>query len=335
MPRRSLVTGGAGFLGSHVADQLVRSGDEVVILDDLSGGFVRNVPSETEFVEGSILDTELVDSLVVDGEIDRIYHLAAYAAEGLSPFIRRFNYTNNVIGSVNLINAAVRSGRIDCFVFTSSAAVYGTGQIPFDEEDTPAPEDPYGIAKFTIEQDLRAASRQFDLDHVILRPHNVYGPRQHIGDRYRNVVGIFMNQAMRGEAFQIFGDGSQRRAFTYIDDVAPLIARCPEVDGARGAAINVGSDTPTSIADLANAVATATGSDLEIRYEPARHEVVDALPAHDRARALFGDLPETPLDQGIAAMAAWAREVGPMEPSSFEGVEIEQGLPPSWRLDGR
>lgn len=326
----SLVTGGAGFLGSHVAEELLHAGDRVVILDDLSGGFERNVPDGAEFVKGSILDDALVNQLVIERSVDRVYHLAAYAAEGLSPFIRRFNYTNNVVGSINLVNAAIRSGSVECFVFTSSAAVYGAGQVPFDEVVTPQPEDPYGIAKFAVEQDLRAAHNQFGLEHVILRPHNVYGERQHIGDRYRNVVGIFMNQAMREEPFVIFGDGEQRRAFTHVSDVAPLIAGCPDVASARGQVINVGSDTPSTVNQLALTVASAMGISPKIEYVEARKEVVDALPHHRRALEIFGPTEETPLHDGIAAMAAWAHEIGPMEPSRFDNIEVTKGLPSTW-----
>src|SRR6266446_1780699 len=182
-----LVTGGAGFIGSHVAECLVRVGHRVVVLDDLSGGYRENVPSEAFFVEGSILDHALIDSLFQDHKFDHVYHLAAYAAEGLSHFIKRFNYNNNVIGSVNLINAAVNYGA-KTFVFTSSIAVYGAGQTPMTEEMIPIPEDSYGIAKLAIEQELRVCHEMFGLDYVIFRPHNVYGERQNIGDRSRNVV---------------------------------------------------------------------------------------------------------------------------------------------------
>jgi len=171
----SLVTGGAGFMGSHVAEQLLMKGDKVVVLDDLSGGFVDNVPKGVTFVEGSILNHELVDRLFRGYEFEHVYHLAAYAAEGLSHFIRRFNYQNNLIGSVNLINESVRH-KIKCFVFTSSIAVYGRGQLPMREDQIPLPEDPYGIAKLAVEQDLKCAHEMFGLNYVIFRPHNVYGP---------------------------------------------------------------------------------------------------------------------------------------------------------------
>src|SRR6202008_727862 len=183
-------------------------------------------------------------------------HLAAYAAEGLSHFIKRFNYHNNLIGSVNLINAAVNHG-IKRFVFAPSIAVYGAGQSPMKEDMTPAPEDPYGIAKLAVEQDLKNSHEMFVLEYVIFRPHNVYGERQNIGDRYRNVVGIFMNQLLRGEPMSIFGDGTQERAFTYISDVAPVIAECVDYPEARNQIFNVGADVPYTVTTLAEIVADA------------------------------------------------------------------------------
>jgi len=133
-------------------------GHRVVVLDDLSGGYTDNVPQGAEFVQGSILDQTLIDSLFHKHKFDYVYHLAAYAAEGLSHFIKRFNYQNNLIGSVNLINAAVNH-KAQCFVFTSSIAVYGVGQTPMTEDMVPIPEDPYGIAKLAVEQELRVSMR--------------------------------------------------------------------------------------------------------------------------------------------------------------------------------
>ncbi len=228
----SLVTGGAGFMGSHVADHLLALGHDVVVLDDLSGGFRENVPAAATFVQGSITDHELINRLFDRHSFDYVYHLAAYAAEGLSHFIKRFNYNNNLVGSVNLVNASINHN-VKCFVFTSSIAVYGAGQSPMSEDMIPVPEDSYGISKLAVEQELRVSHEMFGLDYVVFRPHNVYGERQNIGDRYRNVVGIFMNQLLRGEPMTIFGDGTQQRAFTHIDDVAPIIAASVDVPAAR------------------------------------------------------------------------------------------------------
>src|SRR5256885_11635332 len=238
---RVLITGAAGFIGSHVARHCLDLGFEVVGIDDLSGGSLDNVPTNVAFREGSITNNNFVSALWDEGAFDYVYHLAAYAAEGLSHFIRRFNYTNNLIGSVNLINQSVLH-EVKCFVFTSSIAVYGESQTPMTEDLVPRPEDPYGISKYAVELDLAAARSLFGLDYVIFRPHNVYGERQNIADRYRNVVGIFMNQLLQGQSMSVFGDGEQQRAFTHIDDIAPLIAAAPTTDGAPNQIFNVGAD---------------------------------------------------------------------------------------------
>src|SRR3712207_2836178 len=239
---RALITGAAGFIGSHVVDGCLELGMEVVATDDLSGGFRENVPREVEFVEGDLRDARFVASLWEGRRYDFVYHLGAYAAEGLSHFIRAYNYRTNLEATVNLVNQAVRHDARR-FVFTSSIAVYGAGQTPMTEDTTPQPEDPYGISKYAIELDLRAAHEMFGLEYTIFRPHNVYGERQNIADRYRNVIGIFMNNVLRDEPLPVFGDGRQTRAFSHIDDVAPVIARAPLVEGARNEVFNVGADT--------------------------------------------------------------------------------------------
>src|SRR4029077_943291 len=206
-----------------VARHLLRAGHEVVVLDDLSGGYQGNVPPEATFVAGSVVDPELVDELFRAHGFSHVFHLAPSAAEGLSHFIRRFNYENNVLGSVNVLNAAVRAETVERFVFASSIAVYGPAQTPMREDVVPEPEDPYGIGKYAVELDLAAAQRMFGLDYTVFRPHNVYGELPNLADPYRNVIGIFMNQLLSGRPMTIFGDGLQTRAFTHIDDVAPVI----------------------------------------------------------------------------------------------------------------
>jgi UDP-glucose 4-epimerase len=325
----SLVTGGAGFMGSHVAEQLIRMGQDVVVLDDLSGGFRENVPDSATFVEGSILDHGLIDRLFDRHSFDFVYHLAAYAAEGLSHFIKRFNYNNNLIGSVNLINASVNHN-VKRFVFTSSIAVYGAGQTPLSEDMIPIPEDSYGISKLAVEQELRVSHEMFGLDYVIFRPHNVYGERQNIGDRYRNVVGIFMNQLLRGEPMTIFGDGTQQRAFTHIDDVAPIIATSGELSAARNQIFNVGADTPYTVSELAEIVARAMGYPCKVNHLDARNEVKIAFSDHAKAERVFGAREKTSLRDGVAKTAAWVREHGARESNVFERIEILKNMPPSW-----
>jgi UDP-glucose 4-epimerase len=325
----SLVTGGAGFMGSHVAEHLIRNGHEVVVFDDLSGGFADNVPKGATFVKGSILDHELIDRIFEQYSFDYVYHLAAYAAEGLSHFIKRFNYNNNLIGSVNLINACVNHG-VKCFVFTSSIAVYGTGRTPLQEDMTPIPEDPYGISKMAVEQELRVSHEMFGLEYIIFRPHNVYGERQNILDRYRNVVGIFMNQILRGEPLTTFGDGTQIRAFTHIDDIAPIIATSVDVFAAKNQVFNLGADEPYTINELARIVMEEMGSKCEIIHLDPRNEVKVAFSDHSKAHQVFGKHSQTSLQMGIRAMAKWVRAHGARESSIFENIEVMKNMPASW-----
>lgn len=326
-----LVTGGAGFIGSHVAAELCRAGHRIVVLDDLSGGFIENVPAEAELVEGSITDAALVDALFAARRFTHVFHLAAYAAEGLSHFIKRFNYTNNLIGSVTLLNAAVNHGA-KCVVFTSSIAVYGTHPVlPLTEETPPHPEDPYGIAKLAVEQELQVCREMFGLESIVFRPHNVYGEGQNVGDRYRNVVGIFMNQVLGNQPMTIFGDGTQTRAFSYIADVAPIIAHSIECRAAYNQTFNIGADHPYSVNDLARAVAQAMGVPLHVNHLEARREVRETYASHDKLRAVFGTRPTVSLAEGLERMARWVRMGGARTSRPFEHIEITKNLPPTWR----
>lgn len=317
-------------MGAHVVKELLAMGHTVVALDDLSGGFADQVDPRADFVKGSITDHELIERLFAEHRFDYVYHLAAYAAEGLSHFIRRFNYTNNLIGSVNLINASVRHG-VKCFVFTSSIAVYGALPPPMREDMVPKPEDPYGVAKYAVEMDLYAARHMFGLDYVVFRPHNVYGEYQNLGDRYRNVVGIFMNQLMQGQPMTVFGDGEQKRAFTYIGDIAPIIAASATTPAAFGEVFNVGADSPYTVNELARLVQDAMGIKGEMKHLEARNEVVFAFSDHSKVERIFGKRRETTLAEGLARMAPWAKATGARASGRFSNIEIEQKLPPSWR----
>jgi UDP-glucose 4-epimerase len=328
---RVLVTGAAGFMGSHVADACLALGMEVVATDDLSGGFIENVPSDSTWVEGDLRDADFVRSLWDEGPFDFVYHLGAYAAEGLSHFIRGYNYRTNLEASVNLINNAIL-GETRRFVFTSSIAVYGAGQVPMREDMAPTPEDPYGISKYAVELDLAAAQHMFGLDYTVFRPHNVYGERQNLADRYRNVIGIFMNNVMQGQPMPVFGDGLQTRAFSHIADVAPIIARSPLVKEARNEVFNVGADTPYTIMDLVLAIAAAFEVEPDVVHLDARNEVVHAFSDHSKMHRVFDLGTAISLQEGIDRMAHWAREHGPCEPIEFPGkIEVATNLPPSWR----
>jgi UDP-glucose 4-epimerase len=325
----SLVTGGAGFIGSHVARHCLDLGHSVTVLDDLSGGYRDHVPAGAHYIEASIEDEKFVNRLFEEHRFDYVYHLAAYAAEGLSHFIRRFNYLTNLVGSMNLINASVNFG-VKCFVFTSSIAVYGKNQLPMRENLSPLPEDPYGISKYAVELDLRAAHEMFGLPFIVFRPHNVYGENQNLADPYRNVIGIFMNRLMMNQPLPIFGDGEQTRAFSYVGDVAHLIARSVDIREARNSVFNVGADVPYTINQLAAVVSEAFSVPVAVEYLAPRNEVLHAYADHSRAKAILGAGPQVGLEEGIARMAAWARKTGARRGVRFEEIEIEKNLPASW-----
>lgn len=325
-----LVTGVAGFLGRHVADSCLKLGMDVVGLDDLSGGTLSNVPAGVRFKEGSITDDAFVRALTEFEGFDFIYHLAAYAAEGLSHFIRRYNYTTNVIGSATLINAAIRTN-VQCFVFTSSIAVYGKSHVPVTEDTVPQPEDPYGVSKYAVELDLKTAHAMFGTNYIVFRPHNIYGPYQNIADKYRNVVGIFMNQMLCGEPMTIFGDGLQTRAFSYVGDSAPVIAAAPLCQDAYNDVFNIGADTPLTVLELAREVAHVLELPVRIRHLEPRHEVVHISANHSKVRQRFG-IHDAPIElgAGLRDMAAWVKQTAIPSPTGLSEVELTLKLPPSW-----
>lgn len=330
-----LITGVGGFMASHLARWCVDLGYTVTGVDDMSGGFQSNIPKGIKFVQGDLKDAKFVETLfTTQGPFKYVFHLAAYAAEGMSHFIRGFNYQNNLVASVYLLNWAVKT-RVECFVFTSSIAVYGTGQLPLKEETVPRPEDPYGIGKYAFELDLQAAHEMFGLDYVIFRPHNVYGPNQNIWDRYRNVIGIFMNQILSGRNMTIFGDGAQTRAFSYVDDVVHPIALAPLFKEAHNQVFNVGADTPHTVGHLARVVGKAMGlanPEAAIDHLDARHEVVHASSDHRKVRCFFPKLPP-PIDltTGIKKTVEWVQAIGKdLKPVEFDAVEVTRNMPPSW-----
>ncbi|MCH2225703.1 MAG: NAD-dependent epimerase/dehydratase family protein, partial [Crocinitomicaceae bacterium] len=321
---------GAGFIGSHVVKELLHKGHEVVVLDDLSGGFLENVPEGATMKIGSILDEQVIEELFLEHKFDFVFHLAAYAAEGLSHFIRRFNYQNNLIGSINLINASVNYN-IKRFVFTSSIAVYGTNQLPLSETQIPNPEDPYGIAKYAVEMDLKNAQEMFGLEYVIFRPHNVYGIHQNIGDKYRNVVGIFMNQILKGDNLTVFGDGNQSRAFTHINDVAPYIADSVDMIKAKNKVFNIGSDVVSTVNELSVLINASMNAESPVVYLDKREEVEHAYADHSRFKEVFQPKSEILLKEGIAEMASWVKMNGARLSKQFENIEITQKLPKTWQ----
>jgi UDP-glucose 4-epimerase len=335
--RKALVTGAAGFIGSHVAKDVAALGFDTVALDDMSGGFERNVPEGVRLIVGDLKDAKFVAELFDKEQFDVVFHLAAYAAEGLSHFIRNYNYQNNLIASTNLITQAVRVGSVKRFVFTSSIAVYGAGRTPMTEDLQPAPEDPYGISKFAVELDLKAAQEMWGLDFVVFRPHNVYGPGQNMYDRYRNVIGIFLNQLQAGKQLTVFGDGLQTRKFSYISDVSYPIALAGVLDTVSQQVFNVGGDIATTVNELATVTAEAWGApDANVLHLDARNEVAHAESDHKKLNCFFPGLPKAVgLRDGMQRMVKWAKTDGKyFPPVEFKAVEVLRKMPPSWVAPG-
>ena len=325
--KKVLVTGAAGFIGSHVAEHCLKLGMEVVGIDDLSGGFPENVPTGVDFYKVDIKDQVAVDKLFEKHpKFDFIYHLAAYAAEGLSHFVRSYNYRNNLVGGIELLNHAIKRDTT-VFIFTSSIAAYGSGEPGqvFTEDVKPNPEDPYGVSKYAFELDLRAAHDMFKMNYIIFRPHNVYGPRQNIADRYRNVIGIFMNNLLNGKAMTIFGDGQQTRCFSYIADVAPIIAKSPLIPGVYNHAFNIGSDIPESLQTLAEYVGEVMDAPSGLKKAvnlPPRLEVNHAEASHNKLLCAFQHHNVTGLKKGLKLTADWVKKSTGFNPVEFSAVEV-------------
>jgi UDP-glucose 4-epimerase len=328
MKENVIITGGAGFIGSHVAKHCIDLGFDVIIVDDLSGGFRQNAPPASIFEHCDITESDEVDSVFAAYRPKYVYHLAAYAAENLSHFIRNYNYQNNLIGSMNIINACVNHD-VKCLVFTSSIAVMANGDPPYTENEPFRPSDPYGVAKSAVEMDLHFALEMFGLNYIIFRPFNVYGPGQNIGDKYRNVIGIFMNQIMNNQPLTVFGDGEQKRAFSYIDDVAPYIAKSVMNENFYNHVFYIGGSKPYSINELIQVISTEFDAHPEIKYLEQRHEAKVAFAITEKFQQAFSPT-YTPLPVGIRRMAAWAREVGPRATKEFKNIEIRKNLPEGW-----
>lgn len=299
---------------------------QIIGIDDLSGGYREHVPSQVEF---HTLDLAKDEILTLFQGVDIVYHFAAYAAEGLSPFIRKFNYSCNLVATANVVNACIEH-QVGRLVFTSSMAVYGVGTPPFQESDIPSPIDPYGVAKFACEMDIKIAGEQHELDWCIIRPHNVYGRNQNIWDRYRNVLGIWMYQYKKGLPFTIFGDGSQQRAFSCIDDCLVPLWKAGTDPRASKQIINIGSWKYYSIKEASEVLKRVIG-DGDTKHEEARHEVKDALPSHEKSVQLLDYEDKTSLEAGLRDMWNWAKTQPDRPQKSWDSYELEKGIYGFWK----
>ncbi len=335
---RILVTGAAGFMGSHLVDALVQAGHEVYGVDDLSGGYARNVNPKSKFTKLDLRERDAVAKYVASVKPELLFHLAADATEGRSQFTPVQCTERNYLAYLYTLVPAVRAG-LKKVVLTSSMSVYGSQTPPFSEDMARKPDDVYGVGKASMERATEILSEVHGFDHVIIRPHNVYGPRQNLADPYRNVIGIFINCLMRDKHFFIYGDGEQTRAFSYIDDFTPYIVKAGFDDSVNGEIFNIGPVEETSINRLGEIVLEKyfAGKPVPELFKPKHlpsrpKEVKEAYCTVDKARQKLGYKTTVPLEQGIEKMIAWAHEMGPQEPIYLEDFELEsEKIPATWR----
>ena len=303
-----LITGVAGLLGSRLADWIIENKPEVDVIgvDDLSGGYLENINPKVELWQMNLVEHP-IENLFEFHKIDYVFHFAAYAAEGLSPFIRCYNYDNNLKATAKIVNECIKHD-VKRLVFTSTLAVYGHGNGGiFDESQQQAPIDPYGVAKYGCEMDIQIAGEQHGLDWCIIRPHNVYGVKQNIWDKYRNVLGIWMYQHLNGEDLTIFGDGEQTRAFSYIDDTLEPLWNSAVRKEASKEIINLGGIEEISINEASSVLLQVLGKGTRTYLEP-RHEVKHSIPTFQKSIDLLGFEHKTDLVEGLTQMWEWAKE---------------------------
>ena len=326
-----LITGVAGLLGSRLADYLVENHPEynVVGIDDLSGGFEENINPKVNFWKMDLSDHP-IENCFENHKPDYVFHFAAYAAEGLSPFIRKHNYTNNLISTANIVTQCIKHD-VQRLIFTSTMAVYGHGEGGIFHEDMRRnPIDPYGVAKMSCERDIEIANIQHGLDYCIIRPHNVYGAKQNIWDKYRNVLGIWMYYHLNGKPITIFGDGTQKRAFSYIDDsIEPLwnAAIRPE---ASKQIINLGGIHEYSINEAADILAEVMGGAEKVHLE-GRHEVHTAVPTYQKSIDILGFEHKHNLKEGLTKMWDWAQKQPMRDRFVWPKYELDKGIYSFWK----
>ena len=327
-----LITGVAGLLGSRLASWIIENTDyEVIGIDDLSGGYTENIHNKVKFYKFNLNDLESLKGVFEKEKITIVYHFAAYAAEGLSPFIRKYNYDNNLITSTNLITCSIQYN-VSRFVFASSMSVYGDKyKPPFSEDMKQAPIDPYAVAKYAVEMDLEIAFKQHGLNYTIVRPHNFYGINQNIWDKYRNVLGIWMYQLLNNQNPTIFGDGSQVRAFSYVDDSVLPFWNASQKNSCIGEIINLGGIKEHTINDACNVLINVTGQNLKPVHLEARHETKYAWSTWEKSVKLLDFKHQVDLEEGLSKMWEWAKKQPNRERFIWPKYELNKGIYDYWK----
>ena len=329
-----LITGVAGLLGARMADWIIENKPEykVIGIDNLFGGYVENINENVKFYKRE-LATDSLDDIFTEYNIEYVFHFAAYAAEGLSPFMRKFNWSNNTLSTANIINACIKY-KVKRLVYTSSMSVYGPGNGAdrFTEDLQPNPKDPYAISKYACEMDIQSAGEMHGLDWCIIRPHNVYGKKQNIWDKYRNVLGIWMYQKLNNKPLTIYGDGEQTRAFSYIDDCLEPMWKAAILPEASNEIINLGGIHGCSINDAMEVMQEVIGETPIIRCEE-RYEIKHAVPSFQKSIDILGYKETTTLKEGLSEMWEWAKTQPNRRQYVWEKFELEDKIYTYWKND--
>lgn len=334
MSKKILITGVAGLLGSRLADWILKNTKYKVIgIDDLSGGYKEHIPKGVNFHQFDLKNLDKVSKLMESHNIEIVYHFAAYAAEGLSPFIRKYNYENNLIASANLITCSIKHN-IKRFIFASSMSVYGNKyKPPFHEDLQQCPIDPYAVAKYGVEMDLKIAYEQHGLKYTIIRPHNFYGQNQNIWDKYRNVLGIWMYQIINNQQPTIFGDGEQVRAFSYVDDSIIPFWNASQRDECIDEIINLGGIKEYTINEACKILIKVTGTNLKPKYLEGRHEAKHAWSTWEKSINLLDFKHEIDLEEGLTKMWEWAITQPNRKRFFWENYELDKGIYEFWKTE--
>lgn len=334
-----LVTGAAGFMGGHLVDYLIKQKEhEIFAVDDLSGGYEDNVSSKAHFTKLDLRDRKKVEQYIAKVKPELLYYLAADASEGRSQFTPINSTERNYLAYINTLVPCIEYG-LRKVVLTSSMSVYGAQRPPFSEDMLKKPEDIYGIAKSAMEDATKVLANVHGFEYVIIRPHNVYGPKQNLADPYRNVIAIFVNCLLNNKHFYVYGDGNQKRAFTYIDDFTPYFTKSGFSKECNGEVINIGPKEEHTINELSNIVLKIffpngnVPKHLKPQYLPLRpQEVMEAYCTNDKATKLLGYKTTVALEDGVKKMVKWAKEKGPQKFKYLkDGVELKtKDLPQTW-----
>jgi len=322
-----LITGVAGFLGSHLAQKISMLGHEIIGIDNMMGGYEDNIPKNIKFYKDDCCNYEKMNIYMKD--VDVVYHCAATAHEGLSVFSPFEIGKNNFLASVSIFSAAI-SNKVKRIIFCSSMARYGSQKTPFKEEMVPKPVDPYGISKVAAEDVLKNLCELNNIEWVIAVPHNIIGPKQKYDDPYRNVVSIMINRMLQKKAPIIYGDGEQKRCFSYIDDCLSCLVPMLDQKNLNRETINIGPDEEfVTINKLSEIWSNITGSNLEPIYKKNRpQEVKNATCSAEKARKLLKYKTSTNLKTGIKKTFEYIKKRGPRPFNYHINIEIKNNLTP-------